>query len=400
MPKILRVFRIESGSDFRNVTKRLDKGAGTKWERRAWTTALIFYLGSIGLAFAGGAEISEASLLWDKSLNLRGGFGYKDNVLLRSTGKAASEFGAFGFDAMILRLPIHGPQFTLFVTGDDNRYLRDIGVDKEQTLVAAAKLDVPWSDGWEAGLGVQYVYQDQVFDVSATETDLTTLRLKGHGIKGTPSLSRKLSDQWKVQAEFPVTRQFLAAPLDDYWSGGPKISLERGYGRRSFVSLSYGFDWRSYDKREQFDPRGAIIPETSLRFYLHEFELINRHYWDVKRHWRNDTKLGFDWNQDSGSGFFDYFRYYASEQFRWATDDWNIKAQARLSYYDYPVQTVSFESSEKRNLMALTLTFRAERKLAKKLKLFVEFEHEQNLSNRAINEYRANTVTGGLDWEL
>jgi len=32
--------------------------------------------------------------------------------------------------------------------------------------------------------------------------------------------------------------------------------------------------------------------------------------------------------------------------------------------------------------------------------VFADYEHERNFSNRESNEYSANMVLGGLDWEL
>ncbi|MBI4661795.1 MAG: hypothetical protein HY735_23480 [Verrucomicrobia bacterium] len=347
-----------------------------------------------------GLKFSEESLLWDKSLNLRGGFGFKDNVLLSPTKHESGAFGALGFDAMLLRLPIDGPQFYVFLSGDDYRYLNEVGVDKEQILVATSQLQFEVGTAWETGLELQYVFQNQVFDVSATETELTTLRLKGHGIKTTPFLARKLSENWRLQSHIPATRQFLLEPLDDYWEAGPKLSLERQYGRRSSLSFGYEFGRRMYDRREQVDRRGAIVPESSLDFEIHEWEFVDRHYWDQQRRWRSDTKLAFELNVDNGSGFFDYHRYQLSEQLRYSSETWMLRGQVRVNYYDYQVQTVDRGGAARRELTTFTVTVRGERQLWKKMKLFAEYEHERNLSNRASNEYAANMVVGGIDWEL
>ncbi|MBI2950222.1 MAG: hypothetical protein HYY23_21525 [Verrucomicrobia bacterium] len=361
---------------------------------------MFLFSGLLSALGEGGPKLSEESLLWDKSINLRGGFGFKDNVLLSPTQNQSSPFSAFGFDAMLIRLPINGPQFYVFLSGDDYRYLEEVGVDKEQTFIATSKLQVPLGQAWETGLELQYIFQNQVFDVSTTESDLTTIRLKGHGIKGTPFLARKFSEAWRLQLDFPVTRQYLLEPLDDYWDIGPKLALERRYGHRSSISMGYAFDWRLYDRRAQLDSFGALQRGTSLDFHMHQFELVDRHYWDEKRRWRSDTKLGFEQNADNGSGFFDYHRYQLTEQLRYTTESWMLRGQVRLNFYDYQVQRVDPASAEKRHLTTLTANVRAERKLLKKLRVFAEYEHERNLSNRESNEYSANMVLGGLDWEL
>jgi hypothetical protein len=351
-------------------------------------------------AFGQTTNDSVKSLLWDKSFNIRAGLGYKDNVLLSSITQKESFYAATGFDAMIFRLPVNGTQFYLFVTGDDYRYLQDAGTDKEQTLIALAKLQKSFSENWEAALALQYLYQNQVLDVSATEADLATVQLKGHSIKATPSLKRKLPQKFGLQLELPVNRQILREPLDDYWEGGPKLTLDREYGQRSSIALSYGFNERFYDDREQTDREGVPNEGTSLMFHQHDIELSNRHYWDKSRRWRSDTKFSFQLNEDNGTGFFDYYRYGLGEQLRYSAKSWNVQGGARAYLYDYKTQTVSSTDSSLRNLTSLSLTLRAEKNLIKSLKVYGQFEHEQSLSNRSANEYRANSVLTGLDWEF
>jgi hypothetical protein len=374
---------------------RLPGWAGLRLAALSWIFASV-----VTAPGASPPKLTEESLLWDNSLNLRGGFGFKDNVLLSPRLNQSSAFGAFGFDAMLLRLPINGPQFYVFLSGDDYRYLENVGVDKEQTFIATSKLQLQAGQTWETGLELQYIFQNQVFDVSTTESDLTTIRLKGHGIKTTPFAARKLSETWRLQLDFPVTRQYLLEPLDDYWDLGPKLILEHRYGHRSTLAFGYGLVWRTYDRRSQTDAGGALLPGTSLDFRTHQLEVVDRHHWDEKRRWRSDTKLGFERNADNGSGFFDYHRYQLTEQLRYTTDSWMLRGQVRFNYYDYGVQRVDPASTDNRHLTTLTASVRLERKLLKKLRLFAEYEHERNLSNRESNEYSANMVLGGLDWEL
>lgn len=351
-------------------------------------------------AFAQETNLVEATQIWDQTFNLRAGVGFKDNVVLSPNNRQDSPFLATGFDAMFIRLPIDGPQFLFFVTGDDYRYLRDVSVDKEQSLVAIAKLQKEFAAAWEAGVSLEYFYQDQVFDVSATEADLTTVRLKAHAIRTVPTLQRKLGDHYRLRLEFPAARQYLKEPLDDYWEGGPKLVFERDYGRRSLLFATYQYEQRFYDDREETDSTGAAIPGTSLQFEQHEFEMGNRHYWDEKRRWRTDSKIGLELNRDSGSGYFDYERYQFSQQLRYTAETWMVRGQAKVTYYDYALQTVEPDSSETREFTTLGFLLRAEKNFTKSLKLYAEYDYEQALSNRPLHEYHANTVLAGIDWEF
>lgn len=364
----------------------------------AWL--LTAALPDITTAHAQPTNATDEIQIWDRTFNLRGGFGFKDNVLLSPAARQDSAFFASGFDAMFIRLPINGPQFLFFLTGDDFRYLNEIGVDKEQSLVAIAKLQKEFASVWEAALGIEYFYQDQVFDVSATEADLTTVQLKAHALRGVPGIQRKLGEHYRLKLEFPASRQYLREPLDDYWEGGPKLVFEREYGRRSSAFVSYQYEQRFYDSRLKTDRAGEPIANSLLQFEQHEFELGNRHYWDQQRRWRSDTKFNVELNLDNGAGYFDYERYQFSQQLRYSSQSWMIRGQAKVTYYDYSVQTIAPESSETREFTTLGFLLRGEKNLTKSLKLFAEYDYEQAFSNRPFHEYRANTIQAGVDWEF
>lgn len=361
---------------------------------------MVLVFACICSGYGQSADETEESLVWDRTFNVRTGFGYKDNVLLSPARLQDSSYFLSGFDIMLLRLPIDGPQFLLFVTGDDYRYLDDPGVDKEQSFVAVSKIEQEFAAHWKAALGLDYFYQNQVFDVSATEADLTTVQLQAHTIRATPSIERKLGRVYHLKLELPVNRQYLREPLDDYWEAGPKLAFQRDYGRRSMLWVSYEFEERWYDDRHETDREGFSIPGTSLRFDQHEIELGNRHYWDEKRRWRTDSKFAVEFNRDNGSGFFDYDRYQFSQQFRYTAPKWMVRAQGKVSYYDYSIQRASADRSETREFTTVAVTLRGERTLIKSLKLFAEYNFEQALSNRALHEYEANSVFGGIDWEF
>src|SRR5215207_1822803 len=75
------------------------------------------------------AEAELDLAIWDRSVNLRGGFGYKDNVLLSNIDRQASAFWQTTLDAMLLRADLaSGANLTLFLTLEDRRYFEDIEV--------------------------------------------------------------------------------------------------------------------------------------------------------------------------------------------------------------------------------------------------------------------------------
>ena len=367
---------------------------------------LEFLATALGLALVSTAaqepapSASTAAPIWDHSLEVHVGLGYTDNVLLAAAARQSTPFTIAGLDAALFRAALDGPEVSLFISGEDRRFLGDVGVGKDETWIAFGRIQRHPRAGWGAGLSLQYLYQDQVFDVSATETNLLSVQLKGHGLKGTPSLTKDLWENYELRLEWPVARQFLAEPLDDYWENAPRLTFERTYGHRSTAALSYTFAQRLYDSRPQTDRAGAAILGTDLRLQRHEFELADRHYWDVARHWRSETKLGLELNSDNGSGYWDFLRYRVSHQLRYTGPQWNLQASARLNYYRYDVQPADPPSSDHREVVSISMTLRGEKDLTKSAKGFLEISDEQNNSNRTANEYRALTVSGGLNWEF
>ena len=342
----------------------------------------------------------EVAPIWDQSFDFHFGFGYTDNVLLADTTKRSTAFTVAGLDAALFRVSLHGPELSLFVSGEDRRFLGNVGVDKDETWIAVGKIQREVTSEWRIALSLQYLYQDQVFDVSATEAELLSIQLKGHGLKATPSVAHQLAGGYQLRMEWPVTRQFLAKPLDDYWEDGPRLTLEKTYGKRSTASVSYGYAERFYDERPRVDRAGASIAGTDLRLRRHELELADRHYWDDARNWRSETKLGFESNTDNGSKYFGYDRFRISEQLRYTGSKWNLQAGARVSFYNYTAQMADPPSGSRRHVMTLSWTLRTEINMTKSFQGFLELARDQNSSNRAANEYQAVTVSSGINWEF
>src|SRR6266536_5185056 len=112
---------------------------------------------------------------WEHDLSLRTGAGYRDNVGLTSQSPKESAFIATGLEMIFLRLPENNTEFSLFLSVEDLRFLSSGPVDKEQTAFAQALVETDCGSSWQVSTAAEYVYQDQVVDVSLTEPGLTTI---------------------------------------------------------------------------------------------------------------------------------------------------------------------------------------------------------------------------------
>jgi hypothetical protein len=335
---------------------------------------------------------------WEHDFSLRTGAGYRDNVSLASQSPKESAFIATGLEMIFLRLPENNTQFSLFLSADDLRYLSSGPVDKEQTAFAQALVKTDFVSGWQASLAAEYVYQDQVVDVSATEAGLTTIPVRGHTAILRAGLRRGLANNCWMMVEGPVQRQFFHEPLDDYLEYGPRLTLGKTYGHQSELSVRYEITRRRYDHEPLRDTNGLAVPNSHRESTQQDARVTWKHYWDSHRRWRATTKLAARQSEDNGSGYFDYTRLQVGEQILFRTEAWEISAEAKLAYYDYPIQTVSATDLAKRRSTEWGFNFRCERRVSRFLKIFAEYDRAETISNLALEQYVVNTVKCGLNW--
>jgi hypothetical protein len=349
---------------------------------------------------AGDALVAPKPTLWDCSVSVRAAAGYKDNLMLSNKGAQDSAFWRSGLDLMLFRLPSGGAEYSFFFSGDDWRFISGEQPDKEQTFFAVAQAEREIDGRWGYGCSLQYFYQDQVLDASITETNLFPIQVQGHGLAVRPGARLNIGHGAWAEVEFPLNRYYFAEPLDDYWEGGPRFVLRRPYGRQSEMSVSYEIGQRRYDTRLRTDADGYSIEGTSLEFMVQRAEFAWSHYWETKRRFRTVLKGGFESNQDNGSGYFDYKRYFASLGLRWKSGAFEARASGSLGVYDYSVQPGAEGLDPKRAKTTVTLDASLGLNLSKRLRAFAEFEHEESLANIPFDNYRVNTVCSGLEWEF
>jgi hypothetical protein len=195
-------------------------------------------------------------------------------------------------------------------------------------------------------------------------------------------------------------RQLFKAPLDNIWQTGPRLTLGRSFGHGSDVTLSYQWYYVAFDTRETVTAQGFARPGTSLRFEPQSLDLSLHHVWDEARYWHSVTRLGLEWNDDNGAGYFDYTQYRVAQQIKFAVSTWELSAQFRYSFYDYSVQTVSATDLALRQKTGITASARVEKSLGKQWKVFASYAYDQSLSNVGVENYTAGTTSVGAEWHF
>ncbi len=337
--------------------------------------------------------------IWMTSASLRASAGFRDNVLLSPVNPVSAPLLSGGGDFIVNRLPTDGTEVSFLATGDYTLFPNAPDVDPEVLALAQASLDREVSSRLQLGLEAQYVYIDQVFDVSVTEATLSTVRAAGHGATITPSGEVDLGRGWKCQMELDGTRQLFSEPLDDYWEAEPTIRVVKEHGSRVESSLGYQFGTRWYDSRAPLDAAGRPMP-GNLQFVGHELELRSTVYWDAPRHWRTQLRLGWFDNSDNGGHYFDFTRLTAGAQAQFARGPWKIRAEARMRWYGYPVQRSDGAGSPLRERTDVNLQLRGEYRIGRKARLFVQYDLDASDDNAPAASYDANNVAAGVEYDL
>ncbi len=335
--------------------------------------------------------------LWNETFDVRGSFGYKDNVLLSETNLLGSPFLAVGGDMVVFRLPTTGWLLNILASADYTRYFHGGSVDGEDAL-AAAQLTRDYGNQWSSGFGVNYMFQHQVLDLNSLATNGVG-EVVGHTFSLRWFERKDLHRGW-IEIDLGGTRQLLAAPLDGFAQFGPKLVVGRRFGTSSDLTLTCQYNHLLFDTREQVNRQGALLAGTLLGFDTQSVEAAWHHVWDEKKHWQTSLAAGFEVNQDNGSGYFDYQLFRVSPKIDYHAGAWNFSVQGRFGYYEYPVETVSPSSSSLLSRWYASPALHAERKLSKSLKVFADFVYDGSFANEEGLSYRSTTLSVGLDWRF
>jgi len=344
-------------------------------------------------------KLVKESMLWQYTLSLRTGAGYRDNVLLSPSAAQGSALATGGLDFSLSRLPLDGWAVDAFVSGDDERYLRNVPSDGTDFWLADVTVKRFLGDNWLAGVETGENYLEEV-DYVDTSAGPAVVEIAGNIIKMKPFVRRNWGTNWWTELDFPASREMLDAPLDNVWKYGPQLQLGFSDDKRTEITLNYQIQQFDHDTWPALAADGTPIGTRNLSLVEQRVELHWRRFWDGDGRWSTDTKLGYARDEDNGGKFFNFNEYSLAERVRFETRNWQLTATFRGSYRDYPVQRVDLTDGPTLNDVVLRATLRGERRLRRWLKLYAEYSYEQALANLPDIRYRANTFTAGLIWEF
>ncbi|MBL9135809.1 MAG: hypothetical protein JNK85_08075 [Verrucomicrobiales bacterium] len=347
---------------------------------------------------AGTSADPVAESPWTGGLSLRTWSGYSDNPGLSSVNPQGSAFIAGGGDFTLLRLSEEGDLLTFLVTVERIAYLTR-GVNPETIALAEVEFDEGLGGDWTVGGTLDYLYLNQVFDASELVGVPVIIPAEGHQVSVRPKLEWDLTQHWKARAEFEWARQWFAKPLDGFEDRAPKASMLWSDATGTEAGISYTHRWRGFDERTARAADGTSLSET-LEYGQHEVEGFAERKWGPSGRWRAQLRGGYRFNGDNGGGFYDYERYHANAGLRYRLGRWEVRADARWRWYQYPVQLAGTAGSPNRRRMEVSTSARLEWKIRDGFRIFAQYAYEMSDENVVAADYRVNSMSGGIEIEM
>lgn len=348
------------------------------------------------------ALLAEALLYpdWERLFTATTGIGQTDNVYLSNADPQSSPFVSASGEVFLLRLAPTGPRITIFGNAEARYYFAKAVRYAEYNSFNQISLEGDLTDWMQGSIAGRYFYQDEVLDVSATETNRQATPVLGHTFSVEPGLRLELPGQNWIGLTAPATRQFFDEPLDSYWEVGGALTLGHAYRWDSQVTLLYAPQWRPYDSDPARTSTGTAIPGTTREAFQQDARLTWRHHWDEEKHWRTVFTLGGRMNTENGGGYSDYVRGLISGRVQYRSGAWTASAEGRVAHYNYLNQTVSATDLDKRKRTELDFLLDLERRLSDSMAWRLSYAHESVLSNDPLETYDVNTLGTSLSLEF
>ena len=388
------------------------RSIGAPWRTGSQAAARILAIMAAARIAAGPPELPgvhpqpDVGLFWDSLLTLRTAGGQKQNAILSAFNPQDTPLLVAGIEYFVSRLPVDGHGFTLFVSGDERRYLNPVEVSPTTAVVRGertvlSQASYKWyGRTWVPSMALTYLHAEQAFDATEIASDPGFVRAIGDSIMLAPALRYRFPAHLYVEAGLPVNRQLFQAPVSSHWEYGPKALVGLAYGTNSSVEISFQDTSRPFDTRLQTDPLGQPLTGTLLTTHDQRYEVAWRHTWDAPHRFQTTLRGFHVARADNGAGYSDYTRRGVAVGTRFDLGPWALRSQARWSTYDFARQIISVFEPIPRTRVETDVEARIEYRWTPRVRTYVEYFHERQDSNVPADRYRSHTWLGGMEMDL
>lgn len=335
---------------------------------------------------------SNVESSWEGEMNLSGGLGYRDNVLLSEIAPESSGYLYTGFDAMSIRSKPEGKDNWLVLFMAENRAFFDVeDFDNETLVFALTHYSRQIESIGKLGAGVEYLYTSQAFDASIDEVETSSVVVKG-------SQAMFVAD-WKFAEQNTLKlgtgKMTFADDSNDF--DLTELSFESDFSISDSLEfrLSLKVADRDYVNRFSRDDDGVLIDDSLLSLLEKRTRLT---LVEQRALWRGDfvSKLYLDYSTQSSSAsrYYDRDRTRLGGSLEWSGEDWSITLGASYQQIDYDVRLG--EDGFTRSNDDIRWSFELERRLNKDWSVFLHFDDSEKETNESFSSYGTNSLMVGF----
>jgi hypothetical protein len=334
---------------------------------------------------------------WQVDTTLRAAAGWRDNVLLSAVAPESRAFARGELEGFLWRPATGAWEHLAFLNGAVTRYANpppEVAGEQEWFLHGETR----WKPHPRFLLSASLLgfFQDQVIDLSDTETERIVARIRVGGLIAGSEARLTLPAGFAVAALGQAQRADYREFSEDYdeGRGGLRVAWSRG---EAFTLTATGLARRrSYAERVTYTVSGRPLTGTRLHFAEEEGEIkaeARRGPWSASLAARREER------RDEASGYFDADEEGLRFEAGWESEPWRVNLEAAAGRMDYPVQTVGIGfTPENRWQRDREARLRVERSLGERWTLFGEAFWERSRTNLENASYTGKTFVLGIAW--
>lgn len=334
---------------------------------------------------------------WGVSASVETSFGFKDNLLLSSSGEERSSFARSRAELVLLRLPTGAFDFSMLTEASGTRYFT--GQSTKHDARAFVFSDVGWNPHKSLRGALQLIgyYRDEVSDGSLTDfrRDLTVIKVSGANVG--PVVRWTFHPSWWIEAQGGIERKVFRDGAEDCDIGEGALRLGWKPNDRLKLRVAAERRWRDYVERFGLTSIGRELT-TLLKISERKAALLVDFTWDRAGRWKSSARAGALAYRDNASGYLNFGQRFIGHELEWKTDAWLLRLGGTARRTDYDVQKVGFGSPPPLIRDDFDAEFHTERRIAKHWTLLAKYRWERSRSNDTIASYVMNEGLLGLRW--
>ncbi len=341
------------------------------------------------------AWLENESSEWGFSALARTGIGYSDNVLLATVNPQSGDYLWADLELLLNRYPDDNGEFYAYIAGTDIRYSGVEGADKEQLWLFDTEWKRNLTDQISGTLKSQYVFFDQIIDLSLNEREVARQRIQYHGYGAGTDVDYRAGKSNVFTVGLMAFQEDYAEVLGQNGRRIIDLKWERSNWKGLDITAEIGTDRRDHDDRVQRDQFGRPIDELLITTRGSGLVDISKD-WGKTGNIQSSFEFKYLENRDNGSGYYDYDQWALNISLdgEWEGIESNLTLGVEESNF-------LVQKAERFGVTPFSKTdYWAEliisKQLMKRISAYIMLEHEESQSNIEDGEYSAFSASFGF----